>query len=54
MDLSGSDEKDGILSISSRPSCLEANQARPDDANWTGAEITSCCRLVIETCFPPF
>ena len=24
---------------------LSANQARPDDCNWTGAEIKSCCRL---------
>ena len=24
---------------------LDAKQARPDDANWTGAEIKSCCRL---------
>jgi hypothetical protein len=24
---------------------LDAKQARPDDANWTGAEIRSCCRL---------
>ena len=22
-----------------------ANCSRPDDANWTGAEIKSCCRL---------
>ena len=22
-----------------------SKQARPDDANWTGAEIKSCCRL---------
>jgi hypothetical protein len=25
---------------------LTANCSRPDDANWTGAEIKSCCRLV--------
>jgi len=24
---------------------LDAKQARPDDTNWTGAEIKSCCRL---------
>jgi len=24
---------------------LDAKQDRPDDANWTGAEIQSCCRL---------
>ena len=24
---------------------LDAKQSRPDDTNWTGAEIKSCCRL---------
>ena len=24
---------------------LTANCSRPDDTNWTGAEIKSCCRL---------
>jgi hypothetical protein len=24
---------------------LDAKPARPDDTNWTGAEIKSCCRL---------
>ena len=24
---------------------LDAKQARPDDTNWTGAEIKSCCGL---------
>ena len=24
---------------------LDANQARPEDRDWTGAEIRSCCRL---------
>jgi hypothetical protein len=29
---------------SDTPRC-RAKQARPDDTNWTGAEIKSCCRL---------
>jgi hypothetical protein len=32
-------------SIYQRHYGLDAKQARPDDANWTGAEIKSCCRL---------
>ena len=24
---------------------IPANQTRPDDTDWTGAEIKSCCRL---------
>jgi hypothetical protein len=24
---------------------IRAKQSRPDDTNWTGAEIKSCCRL---------
>ena len=26
---------------------LTANFSRPDDTNWTGAEIKSCCRLAL-------
>jgi hypothetical protein len=32
-------------SISGGRSGLDAKQARPDDANWSGAEIKPCCRL---------
>ena len=27
------------------PARLTTNQSRPDDTNWIGAEIKSCCRL---------
>ena len=42
VDLPGRDQKDGIWSIYTRHYGLDAKQARPDDANWTGAEIKSC------------
>ena len=45
VDLPGRDQKDTIWSIYTRHYGLDAKQARPDDANWTGAEIKSCCRL---------
>jgi SpoVK/Ycf46/Vps4 family AAA+-type ATPase len=45
VDLPGRDQKDGIWSIYQRHYGLDAKQARPDDTNWTGAEIKSCCRL---------
>jgi len=45
VDLPGRDQKDGIWSIYTRHYGLDAKQARPDDTNWTGAEIKSCCRL---------
>jgi hypothetical protein len=45
VDLPGRDQKDGIWGIYTRHYGLDAKQARPDDTNWTGAEIKSCCRL---------
>jgi hypothetical protein len=45
VDLPGRDQKDGIWSIYTKTYGLDAKQARPDDTNWTGAEIKSCCRL---------
>jgi hypothetical protein len=45
VDLPGRDQKDGIWSIYIQHYGLDAKQARPDDTNWTGAEIKSCCRL---------
>ena len=45
VDLPGHDQKNGIWSIYTRHYGLDAKQARPDDTNWTGAEIKSCCRL---------
>jgi len=45
VDLPGRDQKDAISGIYTRHYGLNAKQARPDDTNWTGAEITSCCGL---------
>jgi hypothetical protein len=45
LDLPGRDQKDAIRAIDTRHHGLDAKQARPDDSNWTGAEIKSCCRL---------
>jgi SpoVK/Ycf46/Vps4 family AAA+-type ATPase len=45
VDLPGRDQKDAIWGINTRHYGLDAKQARPDDTNWTGAEIKSCCRL---------
>jgi len=45
VDLPGRDQKDAIWAIYTGHYGLDAKQARPDDTNWTGAEIKSCCRL---------
>ena len=45
VDLPGRDQKDAIWGIYTRHYSLDVKQARPDDANWTGTEIKSCCRL---------
>ena len=45
VDLPGRDQKDSISAIYTPHYGLDAKQARPDDTNWTGAEIKSCCRL---------
>ena len=45
VDLPGRDQKDAIWAIYTRHYGLDVKQARPDDTNWTGAEIKSCCRL---------
>ena len=45
VDLPGREQKDAIWGIYTRHYGLDAKQARPDDTNWTGAEIKSCCRL---------
>jgi len=45
VDLPGRDQKDAIWGIYTRHYGLDAKQARPNDTNWTGAEIKSCCRL---------
>jgi hypothetical protein len=45
VDLPGRNQKDAIWGIYTAHYSLDAKQARPDDTNWTGAEIKSCCRL---------
>jgi hypothetical protein len=45
VDLPGRDQKDAIWGIDTGHYGLDAKQARPDDANRTGAEIKSCCGL---------
>lgn len=38
-------ERDQIWTMYRREFDIPANQSRPDDTQWTGAEIRSCCRL---------
>jgi SpoVK/Ycf46/Vps4 family AAA+-type ATPase len=45
VDLPGREQKDAIWGIYTRHYGLDAKRARPDDTNWTGAEIKSCRRL---------
>ena len=45
VDLPGRDQTDAIWAIYTRHYGLDSKEARPDDSNWTGAEIKSCCRL---------
>ena len=45
VDLPGRDEKDAIWSLYLDRFGLDASQKRPDDLDWTGAEIKAACRL---------
>jgi hypothetical protein len=45
VDLPGREQKDAIWGIYLSAYGLDATQARPNENNWTGAEIKSCCRL---------
>ena len=45
VDLPGREQKDAIWGIYTRHYGLDPRQPGPDDAQWTGAEIKSCCRL---------
>ncbi|MGA2620120.1 MAG: AAA family ATPase [Thermoguttaceae bacterium] len=45
LDLPGRQQKDAIWEIYLRMFELDADQARPKDDQWTGAEVRSCCRL---------
>jgi|LSQX01.3.fsa_nt_gb hypothetical protein len=45
LDLPGPQQKAAIWRLYLEMFDLDANQARPEDRDWTGAEIRSCCRL---------
>jgi hypothetical protein len=45
LDLPSALEKDLIWQMYRRQFGIAQNQARPNDTDWTGAEIRSCCRL---------
>ena len=45
LDLPSRDEKDAIWKIYRDLYEVDPEQRVPDDTNWTGAEIKSCCRL---------
>ena len=45
LDLPGKKQREAIWGIYLDHYGLDANQPKPDDTNWTGAEIKSCCRL---------
>lgn len=45
LDLPSREEKDAIWNIYIDQFEIDRNQRRPDDKEWTGAEIKACCRL---------
>jgi ATP-dependent 26S proteasome regulatory subunit len=45
VDLPAQEQRQHIWDIYIRHFNLDASQPKPDDANWTGAEIKACCRL---------
>jgi hypothetical protein len=45
LDLPSVSERDAIWSLFRSHYGISANQSRPDDTSWTGAEIKACCRL---------
>ena len=45
LDLPSRQEKDAIWSLYQSHFEIDQNQPKPEDTNWTGAEIKSCCRL---------
>ena len=45
LDLPTGKDKDAIWELYKTQYGIPATQARPDDTDWTGAEIKSCCRL---------
>jgi SpoVK/Ycf46/Vps4 family AAA+-type ATPase len=50
MDLPNEEERDGIWAFYlGKMGSKESEKARPDDANWTGAEISACCDVASRT-----
>jgi SpoVK/Ycf46/Vps4 family AAA+-type ATPase len=45
VDLPTADARNYIWELYLNKFGLDKNQPKPDDSNWTGAEIKSCCRL---------
>jgi SpoVK/Ycf46/Vps4 family AAA+-type ATPase len=45
LDLPSREEKDAIWQLYRELYAIDPTQRQPDDTNWTGAEIKSCCRL---------
>lgn len=45
VDLPSNDQRNAIWDIYLNQFGIDKAQERPDDTNWTGAEIKSCCRL---------
>jgi len=45
LDLPSREEKDAIWHLYRQLYAIDPTQRQPDDSNWTGAEIKSCCRL---------
>lgn len=45
LDLPGAEQKAAIWTLYLKLFELDPNQPRPEDRDWTGAEIRSCCRL---------
>lgn len=45
VDLPGNEQRQQIWNIYLDQFGIDKGQAKPDDTNWTGAEIKSCCRL---------
>ena len=45
LDLPSREEKDTIWSLYRQLYEIDASQRQPEDTDWTGAEIKSCCRL---------
>lgn len=45
LDLPSRDQKDHIWQLYLRQFDLQPSQRRPQDSEWTGAEIKACCRL---------